>query len=150
MTHMTEPTLLIKTDGGARGNPGPAALGVVVFRGNSSEVLYEQSAYLGKKTNNEAEYLGFIASVEWLAKKAADLSLTQKDLILWKLDSRLVVEQLLRNWKIKQPHLRQLAEQAWQLLAEIPAQYDIKHIPRADNKAADALVNQALDSAQLD
>ncbi len=136
--------LQINTDGGSRGNPGPAAIGVVVYHHN--EVIHEIKKTLGVATNNEAEYQGFLVSLEWLLS-FQDLSQVEK--VVWKLDSKLVVEQLQRNWKIKEPRMRQFAEQAWLLLEQLKCAYDITYVPRAENAAADALVNQALDAERL-
>lgn len=135
--------LIIHTDGGSRGNPGPAALGVVFLDGE--EVLLEEKAYLGTKTNNEAEYQAFKTSVELLKTHLAEW---QPTTIEWQLDSKLVIEQLNRNWKIKEARLSEFVHQIWAELAEIKIPYKISYIPRALNAAADALVNQALD-AQL-
>ncbi|HEX7017918.1 MAG TPA: ribonuclease HI family protein [Patescibacteria group bacterium] len=134
--------LTIFTDGGARGNPGPAGIGVVVLD-ELAHVVFEHSAYLGKATNNEAEYRAFQASLDWLLSST---HLDQATHISWKLDSMLVVEQLQRHWKIKEPHLKLLADQIWQKLDQLQIPYTIGHVPRAENKDADALVNQALDA----
>lgn len=137
--------LTIFTDGGARGNPGPAGIGVVV-KDEQGGVVYEHSAYVGKTTNNDAEYKAFLASLEWLL---ASSQLAQASSISWKLDSMLVVEQLQRHWKIKEPHLQLLADQIWHKLELLQLPYSIVHVPRAENKDADALVNQALDAHRL-
>lgn len=145
-------TVLVQTDGGARGNPGPSGLGVVVFRAGSTAPIFEASQYVGTKTNNEAEYLAFLLSLDWVARQFQDgettSQLSEDDVLLWQLDSKLVVEQLNKNWKIKQEHLQGLAKTAWSKLTQLPCSYTIEHIPRARNAHADALVNQALDSVQ--
>lgn len=130
----------IFTDGGSRGNPGPAAVGIVVT--NGSEVIHEHQETIGVMTNNDAEYIACITSLKWLLS-----SNLQIEKVMWKLDSKLVVEQLNRNWKIKDPKIRKYAEECWQLLKELTLPYSFTHIPRAENAAADALVNQALDAA---
>jgi probable phosphoglycerate mutase len=66
--------------------------------------------------------------------------------IIWKLDSKLVVEQLSKKWKIKEPRMQDLAKKCWMLLQKLPCAYQFNHIPREENKEADALVNQALDA----
>src|SRR5688500_15262554 len=111
--------LTIFTDGGARGNPGPAAIGVVATD-EQGVVVYEHSAYVGKTTNNEAEYKAFLVSLEWLLSSP---QLAQATSITWKLDSMLVVEQLQRHWKIKEPHLQLLADQIWQKLELLQLPY---------------------------
>jgi probable phosphoglycerate mutase len=134
--------LTIHTDGGSRGNPGKAALGVVFLE--NRKVLAELKQTIGVATNNEAEYSAFFASLEWMfAQKNLD-SFTK---IEWKLDSKLVIEQLNKQWKIKEPRMLQLATKCWNLLALLKCPYTISYVPRAENAAADALVNQALDEA---
>ena len=133
-------SLIIQTDGGARGNPGPAGIGLVVLEGE--KVLYERGEYVGEKTNNEAEYLAFLHSLKWVSEYAAKHAITT---VAWKLDSKLVVEQLNKRWKIKEARLHQFAQEIWQELAQLPCPYTIRHVYREQNRAADQLVNQALD-----
>jgi ribonuclease HI len=134
-THLT-----IYTDGGSRGNPGPAGIGVSVVNEKGEEIYFYGEA-IGTATNNEAEYQGFLHSAEWLARQDLDEIAT----VDWKLDSKLVVEQLQRNWKVKEPRMREYAQKAWQILDSLSISFSISHVPRAQNKRADALVNQALD-----
>lgn len=136
--------LIINTDGGSRGNPGPAALGVTV-RDASGQVVYERGEVLGTATNNEAEYHAVLHSLTWLQTQLA----AQPDVIkvTWKLDSKLVVEQLLKHWKIKEPRMLALAQQCWAILTQLKIATHFQHVPRAENKRADELVNQALDAA---
>lgn len=134
-------TITIHTDGGSRGNPGAAAIGVVALESDS--VIGEIKETIGTATNNEAEYAAFIVSAEWLLSFAQLDEVTQ---VTWKLDSKLVVEQLNKNWKIKEPRMKDLAEKAWALLSQLNISYTILYVPRAQNAAADALVNQALDA----
>ncbi|MBP7768578.1 ribonuclease HI family protein [Candidatus Woesebacteria bacterium] len=135
--------LVIHTDGGSRGNPGPAAIGVVIIA--DGVVVAEVAQTIGIATNNEAEYRAVLASLEWLV--AYDKLATIQN-IVWKLDSKLVVEQLSRKWKIKEPRMLSYAQTAWKHLQSITSQYTFTHIPREENSAADALVNQALDAAE--
>ena len=147
-------TLKIYTDGGARGNPGIAGIGIYVTD-EIGELVYEQATFLGKKTNNEAEYMGFLLSAKWLVNEflvknevgeGGDTTSTFKPTqIKWFLDSKLVVEQLNKRWKIKEPRLKLLAEECWQFLDELPHPFTINHIPREKNAEADALANQAMD-----
>ncbi|MBU0978925.1 MAG: ribonuclease HI family protein [Patescibacteria group bacterium] len=133
--------LIIHTDGGSRGNPGPAGIGVVVFCDN--QVIYKQSNTIGSATNNQAEYQAFLSSLDWLLSHQSKLNPTR---VIWKLDSLLVVEQINQNWKIKLPHLKIMAQEAWQGLKKLTCEYQIGYVPREENAYADSLVNQALDA----
>ncbi len=134
--------LKIFTDGGARGNPGPAAVGVVVFK--DEKIIHSDSLYLGVATNNEAEYQGFLHSVRWVVEQKSEL-----EQVSWYLDSKLVVEQLNKKWKIKEPRLQVYAQEIWKLLSTVSCSYSISHVGRAQNAEADALVNQALDAVKI-
>jgi ribonuclease HI len=134
--------LTIFTDGGSRGNPGPAGIGVSVVNKKVKEIYFYGEA-IGTATNNEAEYQAFLHSVEWLVRQ--DLESVEQ--VAWKLDSKLVVEQLLKNWKVKDDRMKVFAEKIWQLLEQLSTPFTISHVPRAENKRADELVNQALDLA---
>jgi ribonuclease H / adenosylcobalamin/alpha-ribazole phosphatase len=131
----------LHTDGGARGNPGPAGIGVVLT-GDSGQVIGELAEALGVKTNNEAEYLGLIAGLG-LAK---DKGVTQLDVFM---DSKLVVCQMRGEWKIKSDTLRQLAVQARKLARDFE-KVTFNHVRREHNSGADRLANQAMDAAALD
>lgn len=131
----------VYTDGGSRGNPGAAAIGVLVI--HDDDQIYTHAARIGVATNNEAEYEAFIHSVEWIVQFSAKNPIAS---VVWKLDSKLVVEQLLKRWKIKEPRMRIFAEKAWRNLESLNMPYTITHIPRAQNAQADALVNAALDA----
>ena len=137
------PQLTIFTDGGSRGNPGAAAIGVVVKRGE--ELVWETAEFLGQKTNNEAEYLAFYRSVQWIREYLSQHPVAQ---VAWKLDSMLVVEQLQKHWKITDALLQEFAAQIWQELAQLKIPYPITHVPRAQNAHADMLVNRALDQVE--
>ncbi len=128
------------TDGGSRGNPGQAACAFVVVETATQKVVHEASKTLGVATNNEAEYQGFIESVEWVLDQK-----WENEVLVWKLDSLLVVQQLTSVWKIKDARMRVLAQSAWDKLKKLTSRYTIKHIPREQNSRADALLNQALD-----
>jgi ribonuclease HI len=127
----------VYTDGAARGNPGPAAIGIVVLD-DSGHTVYEASRALGVRTNNEAEYLALIAALQYLREiraKEAD----------FRLDSELVVRQLNGQYKVKEPRLQSLHGQATMLLNVVPT-HTIRHVRRAQNARADALANEALDA----
>jgi ribonuclease HI len=132
----------IFTDGGSRGNPGIAGAGFVVFD-QGDEKIFEAGFFLGKKTNNEAEYLGFLRSLEWVR----DQKLDNIDVTDWFLDSKLVVEQINKNWKIKEQRLKEIANDCWKILDTLPHLGKIAHIPREKNCLADALANKAMDSS---
>ncbi len=129
--------LTINTDGGARGNPGPAAIGVVI-RDEAGEVIFEHGSYIGETTNNIAEYSALIKALE----TARDLG---ADEVKINMDSELIVKQMLGQYKIKQPALQELAAQVIKLLKSF-SQYSFSHVRREFNKDADAMVNQALDA----
>ena len=131
----------LHTDGGARGNPGPAGIGVLLTDSNG-EVLGEIAQALGQTTNNVAEYSAVIAGLELaLEKGVTDLRIC--------VDSKLVVNQIQGNWKIKNDRLRVLAVKARGLMGKFPS-VSIEYVPREKNAGADRLANQGMDAAQLD
>jgi ribonuclease HI len=132
--------LVIYCDGGSRGNPGPSAIGAVVLDPSTDPPrrLAIVSERIGVTTNNVAEYRALIAGLEAAAPFGAQR-------VRVRADSKLVVEQVKGTWKVKQPHLRPLLEEARKLLAGYQ-EVDVQHVPRAENAAADALVNAALDA----
>jgi len=135
--------ITIYIDGGARGNPGPAALGVL-FLGERGQVLKEYSQYLGEKTNNEAEYLALIFAF----KKAKALFGKEKIESLpidLRSDSELLIKQMKGEYKIKTPSIQNLFLEAWNLKIEFK---NLKFIlvPRQQNEEADRLVNRVLDA----
>jgi len=134
--------LIIYTDGGSRGNPGESACAFVVF--NDQEIIHQQGIYLGKKTNNEAEYLGVLSSLKWLKTHQKK---TDFDQVTWLCDSLLIVEQISGRWQIKNPNMRILRAECFQLLIELfpTLNYEFKHIEREKNTLVDALVNKILD-----
>ena len=127
-------------DGGSRGNPGPAASGAVLFD-EGGEVLREVGTYLGTATNNVAEWTGLITGLE------AALELGVDDLAV-RLDSELVVRQVDGQYRVKNAALVPLHAKAKALLRRF-ARVDVRHVPRKENAAADALVNQVLDAHRL-
>ncbi len=134
--------IVIYTDGGARGNPGPAAVGVVILR--DGEKILEAKQYLGDNlTNNWAEYEAVIFALV----KALELLLRDED-IEFRLDSQLVVEQLSGRWKIKEASLKGQAQKVHDLLTSFGT-VTFTYVPREKNKDADRLVNEALDEVSL-
>ncbi|RII17012.1 Phosphoserine phosphatase 1 [Streptomyces sp. YIM 130001] len=131
-------TFIVEADGGSRGNPGPAGYGAVVLDAESGETLAEVAEYLGVVTNNVAEYRGLLAGL----RAARDLD--PNAAVSVRMDSKLVVEQMSGRWQIKHPDLRPLAAEAARIL---PAgQVSYAWIPRAENKHADRLANEAMDA----
>lgn len=129
--------LKIFCDGGARGNPGPAAAGAVI-QNSAGATLATVAKFLGTATNNQAEYAAVILGIQ----KALEFKPDELEIFL---DSKLAVEQISGRWKIKDLELKKLVEKAHVGLAKIP-KWKIDHIVRAKNKTADQLVNQVLDS----
>jgi ribonuclease HI len=129
---------ILFADGGARGNPGPAAFGAVLIDG-AGFILREIGEYIGTATNNVAEWRALVAGLAAAAELGID------DLAV-RMDSELVVRQLTGVYRVKHPDLIPLHERARALLRRFKS-VDVQHIPRAKNKAADALVNAALDAA---
>jgi len=111
-----------------------------------AEVIFEKAIYFGEKTNNEAEYLALINALTWLKDFSDNNKLEQVDFYL---DSKLVVEQMQKNWKIKEPRLRELAQQGWEIINSLPYSVFFHHVLRHKNTQADLLANQAMDSQGL-
>ena len=133
--------IIIYTDGGARGNPGPAGAGAVILNAKG-KVLAEVSDYLGKTTNNVAEYEALVRALA-ATKELFDAELSKMEIEI-KMDSELIVRQMQGRYKVKAPELKPRFAQVKMLLASMP-HYSFKHIPREQNKEADALVNKAID-----
>jgi ribonuclease H / adenosylcobalamin/alpha-ribazole phosphatase len=134
---MSEPRrVVVEADGGSRGNPGEAAYGALVKDADTGAVLAEEGTTIGIASNNVAEYRGLIAGLTMAAEVApgADIEV--------RMDSKLVVEQMSGNWKIKHPDMRPLAMEARRLA---PPGTTYTWVPRALNKHADRLANEALD-----
>ncbi len=130
-------TVIANIDGGARGNPGPAAYGVVI-RNPKGEVVAELSQYLGHQTNNFAEYSGLLAALDYAVReKIPSLKVHS--------DSELLVRQMKGVYKVKNPALQELFRQA-QLLVRKLEHFSIEHVFREQNKEADGLVNEVLDN----
>ena len=131
--------LTIYTDGGARGNPGPAAIGVVI-RDEAGQEIKSVGEYIGDTTNNQAEYKALLRGFTEAAALGAEE-------VFFYLDSELVVKQLTGLYKIKEAGLQQLAMEAIKLKNGFKNVH-FKHVPRAENARADELVNQALDAQE--
>jgi ribonuclease HI len=128
--------LTVNVDGGARGNPGPAAVGVVV-RGPGGEVLEERGQRIGRATNNVAEYKALLLGIELAAAHGAgELELVG--------DSELIVRQVEGRYKVKDATMKELHAQVKAALQPF-ARWSIRHVRREQNADADRLVNAALD-----
>ena len=128
--------LIVEADGGSRGNPGPAAYGAVVRDADTFDVLASEGLPIGRATNNVAEYRGLIAGLE-MARELDPAAAVEV-----RMDSKLVIEQMAGRWRVKHPDMKPLALQAARLR---PTQVIWTWVPRELNKAADTLVNRALD-----
>ncbi|MER5722281.1 bifunctional RNase H/acid phosphatase [[Kitasatospora] papulosa] len=134
--------LVVEADGGSRGNPGPAGYGAVVLDPLDTVTLAEAAEYIGVATNNVAEYRGLIAGL----KAVRDLFPDTPVQVRVRMDSKLVVEQMSGRWKIKHPDMKPLAEEAARILPASSVTYE--WIPRAENKHADRLANEAMDAGR--
>jgi ribonuclease HI len=130
--------LVVHVDGGARGNPGPAAAAAVVSTPEGG-LLDEVSRTLGVATNNVAEYHALLLGLE----RAQALGATEVEVIN---DSELVARQVSGEYRVKHPALRRLHERVQRVLAAFPDGWAVRSVPRAQNERADALVNAALDA----
>jgi ribonuclease HI len=130
--------LIIYTDGGSRGNPGPAALGAVVGDRQYGE-------YLGVMTNNQAEYRALVFALK-KAKALIGKKKAKETDVEVRMDSELIVKQMNAEYKIEDPGLQQLFMVIWNLRLDYKS-VEFRHVPREQNKLADKMVNQALDEA---
>jgi len=135
--------IIIYTDGGSRGNPGPSAVGIV-FCNEKGEVIKKYSEAIGEATNNEAEYQAAIFALKKF-KALFGNKLADHSEIELRSDSELLVKQLNGEYKILEPKIQSLFLTAWNLKLDFK-KVKFKIIPREKNKEADRLVNEALDS----
>jgi ribonuclease HI len=136
--------VIIYTDGGAKGNPGPGAIGVV-FTNEKGEVFKKYSEYLGENfTNNEAEYLALIFALKKF-KQIFGKKLAKNTEIEIRSDSELMIKQLKGEYKVLDPKIQPLFLEAWNLRLDFK-KVNFKLIPREKNKQADGLVNEILNS----
>ncbi|MFF9786619.1 probable phosphoglycerate mutase [Streptomyces sp. SceaMP-e96] len=134
-------TLIVEADGGSRGNPGPAGYGAVVLDPETGEALAEAAEFIGTATNNVAEYKGLVAGLR------AAHALDPQACVRVRMDSKLVVEQMSGRWKIKHPGMKPLAAEARSVFP--PDRVTYEWIPRAQNKHADRLANEAMDAGKI-
>ncbi|MGY1745508.1 bifunctional RNase H/acid phosphatase [Blastococcus sp. SYSU D00695] len=133
---------VVEADGGSRGNPGPAGYGALVRDAATGTVLAERAASVGRATNNVAEYGGLVAGLQAVLDLTGAGAGTAR--VEVRMDSKLVVEQMSGRWKVKHPDMQKLAVQA-QAIARQLGEVRYTWVPRAQNAAADALANSAMD-----
>ncbi len=142
---MEKNKITIHTDGGARGNPGPAAIGIVIEGGSVGSASWrkEYGEYLGETTNNEAEYKAVIFALKKL-KQLLGASESKSSNVEVVLDSELLERQLNGEYKIKEKNLQKYFVEVWNLKSDYGS-VSFRHVRREDNTNADRIVNQVLD-----
>jgi ribonuclease HI len=133
--------LRVFTDGGSRGNPGPAAAGFWI-ESEEGKLVHKEGIFLGKRTNNEAEYQAVLAALDWLLKNRDYYGVDRAEFFL---DSRLLVNQLNGNFRVKSANLRPLFVLAKDRQRKLGVPVIFSFVPREKNYKADGLVNQTLD-----
>lgn len=128
----------IRTDGGSRGNPGPAGIGVVIEQADTGAVIETHAKFLGKATNNQAEYKAVILGLE----RAVALGATRVEVVA---DSELLIKQARGEYRVKNPELAIRFAELKAFERMLP-QVSYRHVRREYNKAADALANEAMDT----
>lgn len=136
--------IITYTDGGSRGNPGPAASGIYITTGEGKE-LTRFGTFLGVQTNNYAEYTAIIEALTWILKNQEGLETI--DEIECRMDSQLACRQLIGMYKVRHPKILPLFDQVRHLQQALSVPFRFTHVPRSQNTAADAQVNRALDNA---
>lgn len=136
-------TLIIHSDGGSRGNPGSAAIGVHVEV--DGKRVFELSKTIGVGTNNTAEYQAVVQGVKWLQTYVLPFS-SEEVQADWIVDSKLVAEQLSGRYKVKNANIAAYTREIWNICSKLPYHITFKHVPREQNSEADRLVNAALDA----
>lgn len=132
------PSMEVYIDGGSRGNPGPSGGGFAVFL--KGKVIAKGSKFFGEKTNNQAEYLALRLALRELYDKYGD---GNADVNCF-MDSKLVVEQMNGNYKVKSPNVKPLFQEVRRIADQFKS-FSISHVPREENYLADSLANQAMD-----
>ena len=138
---MMKNKIIIHTDGGARGNPGPAAIGVVIEGGSLGKKEYGE--YIGETTNNEAEYRAVIFALKKL-KLLVGSDKCRESSVEFLLDSELIVKQLNKEYKLKDKNIQNFFIEIWNLTFDFGG-VSFHYIPREENREADRIVNQVLD-----
>ncbi|MBI1754724.1 ribonuclease HI family protein [Candidatus Azambacteria bacterium] len=137
-------TLIIYTDGGSRGNPGPSAIGVAFVDARTGQPLHTYGERVQDGTNNEAEYKAIIFALK-KAKQLYGKEKAKKMIIDMRMDSELAVRQLNGQYKLSTPHIQQLFIEVWNLKTDF-AGVAFMHVRREQNTLADKMVNEALDN----
>lgn len=136
-------SFVLYTDGGSRGNPGPAAIGVVI-KNSAGAVLKKYGEYLGETTNNEAEYKAVLFALKKL-KALIGKAKAKQSVIHVYADSELLVSHMRGEYKVEHPNMQKLFLELWNLRIDF-GRVDFTAVPREQNKEADRLVNEALDA----
>lgn len=137
--------IYINTDGGSRGNPGPAGIGIVFYDENSNEI-HNCKEYIGDTTNNQAEYRAILKALQVLVKSKWFLTNNNAGShVVCRLDSKLVVEQINGNYKVKNEGISVVLDLLNNIRKDIKLNIKFAHVRREENKRADQLVNEALD-----
>lgn len=136
--------LKVFTDGASRGNPGESGIGIVVTD-DLDNIIIKWNEYLGKATNNQAEYRALLKSLDIL-KQLLDENKIKIDFVEFYADSELMVKQIEGKYKIKNPGLKLLHSDFTKKIRSLGVRFSIKHIERELNKKADKLANQAIDN----
>ena len=137
-------TLVIHTDGAARGNPGEGGIGATIEYGNEKR---RYKSYIGRTTNNKAEYSALLFALEKARELILEQSLEIERIVCYS-DSELLVRQLTGKYKVKNGQLAQLFVKVWNVSQSLP-KLRYKHVPRTQNKEADKLANEAIDEAKV-
>ena len=135
--------IIVHTDGGARGNPGPAALGVVIAN-EKDQMFKEYGEYIGETTNNEAEYRAVISALKKIKSVWGKKQAKQSEVHVFS-DSELLVKQMNGEYKIQNTKIQQFFIEIWNLKIDFK-KVQFSAVPREKNKAADRMVNEALDA----
>lgn len=136
--------IFVYTDGGSRGNPGPAAYGFVAYDEQKNK-LFEGMQFIGEKTNNQAEYRGVLGALEYIESRVKNNKFENVEGVYFFLDSKLIVEQMNGNFKIKNEGLKPLYWEIREKIMFLGGKVVFEHVRREKNKVADSLVNKALD-----
>jgi len=135
--------LFVYSDGGSRGNPGHAACAFVVYN-KENEQIFSDGRYLDITTNNQAEYQGVLMALKYLENKFGNDLKTPLEIHIF-LDSKLIVEQMNGNYKIKSEELKPIYWQIRELIMKLGSRITFEHIPREKNHVADKIVNITID-----
>jgi ribonuclease HI len=133
--------LSIYTDGGSRGNPGRSGCGLVVYD-DLDNILFQQSLYLGIKTNNQAEYSGLVSALNWLSSNQQNYSIDKASIFM---DSQLIIRQMQGIYKVKSKNLIAHFQKAKDIVSQLSFPISFKHVLRDKNTLADELANSAMD-----